>query len=191
MLTERRRTKTPREVICNIRLYARRYVLPFLSQEADNLEEAMRNPEAYMMVDKDNPLKRQRLYWTLEDGWHPSWKPVPLFAFPPEAAAEIERLQDKALRFDLDQSGIERREADAVELVEARAKIEQLREDAEAGNAWEQQLLGCDRELTLAYEKIERLTGTLALIRSARERGFGLDYVEGCAGAALTKENKP
>jgi len=40
---------------------------------------------------------------------------------------------------------------------DAAAVIEQLREDAEAGNAWEQQLLGCDQELTKAYAEIERL----------------------------------
>lgn len=37
--------------------------------------------------------------------------------------AEVDRLRDKALRFDLDQAGIERREAEAVELVECRATI--------------------------------------------------------------------
>lgn len=41
--------------------------------------------------------------------------------------AEIERLKDKAIRFDLDQIGIESRERDAVELVEARAEIERLK----------------------------------------------------------------
>ena len=38
--------------------------------------------------------------------------------------AEIERLSDKALRFDLDQAGIEFREGIAVALVEAKAEIE-------------------------------------------------------------------
>jgi chromosome segregation ATPase len=41
--------------------------------------------------------------------------------------AEVKALRDKALRFDLDQAGIERRDAEAVELVEARAEIERLR----------------------------------------------------------------
>ena len=36
--------------------------------------------------------------------------------------AERDALRDKALRFDLDQLGIERREAEAVELVELRAE---------------------------------------------------------------------
>jgi hypothetical protein len=40
--------------------------------------------------------------------------------------AEIERLRDKALAYDLDQAGIERRAAEAVELVEARAEIARL-----------------------------------------------------------------
>jgi hypothetical protein len=35
--------------------------------------------------------------------------------------AEVEALRDKAIRFDLDQAGIEQREAEAVELVELRA----------------------------------------------------------------------
>jgi len=44
------------------------------------------------------------------------------------------------------------------EIERLKAKAEQLREDAECGNDWEQQLLGCDRELTQAYEEIKRLT---------------------------------
>jgi predicted nucleotidyltransferase len=44
-----------------------------------------------------------------------------------EQAAEIERLTDKALRFDLDAAGIAQRESEAVELVELRAKIERMR----------------------------------------------------------------
>lgn len=42
--------------------------------------------------------------------------------------ATVTALQDKALRFDLDQAGIERREAEAVELVELRATVTALRE---------------------------------------------------------------
>jgi len=42
---------------------------------------------------------------------------------------EIERLSDKAIRFDLDQAGIEYREGIAIGLVEAKAEIERLRED--------------------------------------------------------------
>jgi hypothetical protein len=42
--------------------------------------------------------------------------------------ADNERLRDKALAYDLDQAGIERRAAEAVELVEARAEIARLRE---------------------------------------------------------------
>jgi hypothetical protein len=45
--------------------------------------------------------------------------------------AENERLRDKALRFDLDVAGIESREADAVELVEARARIAELAAEQE------------------------------------------------------------
>jgi hypothetical protein len=41
--------------------------------------------------------------------------------------AEIAALRDKALAYDLDQAGIERRAAEAVELVEARAEIAALR----------------------------------------------------------------
>jgi multidrug efflux pump subunit AcrA (membrane-fusion protein) len=39
------------------------------------------------------------------------------------AEAELREAQDKAIRFDLDQAGIESRERDAVELVELRAKL--------------------------------------------------------------------
>lgn len=39
--------------------------------------------------------------------------------------------EEKALRFDLDQAGIERRERDAVELVELRAKVERLKKREE------------------------------------------------------------
>ena len=42
------------------------------------------------------------------------------------------------------------------------AEIERLREDAEAGNDWERQLLGCDKELTEAYSEIERLKKALS-----------------------------
>ncbi len=52
---------------------------------------------------------------------------APLLAAAPDLAAtvealhaEVERLRDKAIRFDLDQAGIEQREAEAVELVELR-----------------------------------------------------------------------
>jgi hypothetical protein len=44
-----------------------------------------------------------------------------------EQDAEIAALQDKALAYDLDRAGIERRAAEAVELVEARAEIAALR----------------------------------------------------------------
>ncbi len=37
--------------------------------------------------------------------------------------AEVDILRDKALRYDLDQAGIERRNAEAVELVELRAEV--------------------------------------------------------------------
>lgn len=48
---------------------------------------------------------------------------------PNELAAlrqQVEELKDKALRFDLDQTGIEQREREAAELVELRAKVEAL-----------------------------------------------------------------
>jgi hypothetical protein len=41
--------------------------------------------------------------------------------------AEIDALTDKAIRFDLDQAGIERREAEAVELVELRSNNAELK----------------------------------------------------------------
>jgi chromosome segregation ATPase len=66
-----------------------------------------------------------------------------------DAAAEIERLN---LRIE------NCRASKRLHLARKDAEIEQLREDAEAGNAWERQLLGCDKELTQAYEEIKRLT---------------------------------
>jgi hypothetical protein len=70
---------------------------------------------------------------------------------------------------------------------DAAAVIEQLREDAEAGNAWEQQLLGCDRELTEAYEEIKRFTTALREIQCAciAPRPGVLDAVREIACAAL------
>lgn len=55
-------------------------------------------------------------YWT---PWH-------------EAKEQITALTDKAIRFDLDQAGIERREAEAVELVELRAQVSALKARLEA-----------------------------------------------------------
>lgn len=45
--------------------------------------------------------------------------------------AEVESLRDKAIRFDLDQAGIEQRERIDVELVERRAEVERLRAEVE------------------------------------------------------------
>lgn len=48
--------------------------------------------------------------------------------------AEVAQLRDKAIRFDLDVAGIERREAEAVELVDLRAEVERLRNDVSRAN---------------------------------------------------------
>jgi hypothetical protein len=47
---------------------------------------------------------------------------------------ELAEYRDKAIRFDLDKAGIEHREKEAIELVEARAEIERLR--ASERSAW-------------------------------------------------------
>lgn len=46
-------------------------------------------------------------------------------------SAELAALRDKALKFDLDQAGIARREADAAELIELRAELAALRAEVE------------------------------------------------------------
>ena len=69
----------------------------------------------------------------------------------------IKQALDRLLGGDVEDKAI----AAAVE-----AEIERLREDAEAGNDWERQLLGCDKELTGAYSEIERLE---EMLKEARE----------------------
>lgn len=73
--------------------------------------------------------------------------------------AENEALQDKALRFDLDQAGIEGREREAVELVEKRAEVEALRSLNERLHAEKIELLavidGLERLLTDVDEVCE------------------------------------
>jgi hypothetical protein len=51
-----------------------------------------------------------------------------VFRCPQCLMDEVESLRDKALRFDLDQAGIARRETEAAELVNARATIAQLKD---------------------------------------------------------------
>jgi hypothetical protein len=59
----------------------------------DALEASMREPVAYMMVNADFPYLTPSLNFTIQSNWHPSWKPIPLYAFPSDAAGEIERLK--------------------------------------------------------------------------------------------------
>lgn len=63
------------------------------------------------------------------------------------ALAENNALRDKALRFDLDQAGIEARERDAVELVRLRADTAALRRDAEAFRAIEAHSWHVERDI--------------------------------------------
>lgn len=49
-----------------------------------------------------------------------------------ETKEQIVALTDKAIRFDLDQAGIERREAEATELVDLRAEVSALKARLEA-----------------------------------------------------------
>ena len=79
-----------------------------------------------------------------------------------EAEAEVERLSDKALRFDLDQDGIEYREGIAVALVEAKAEIarqeqaiERLgRESASDHNRWATERINLLTEIERLREDI-------------------------------------
>ena len=98
--------------------------------------------------------------------------------------AEIERLSDKALRFDLDQAGIEFREGIAVALVEAKAEIKRQeqtierlgRESASDHNRW------ATERINLLTE-IERLRMENAMLREQRDRAqatvqMGVDLVD-------------
>jgi hypothetical protein len=76
--------------------------------------------------------------------------------------AEIERLSDKALRFDLDQAGIEFREGIAVALVEAKAEIKRQeqtierlgRESASDHNRWATERINLLTEIERLREDI-------------------------------------
>ena len=64
---------------------------------------------------------------------------------------EVERLQDKATAYDLDQAGIALRASEAVELVELRAEVERLTlERKELEKNWVDQIMA-------AHDQIERL----------------------------------
>ena len=61
---------------------------------------------------------------------------------------ERAEVQEKALRFDLDQAGIEQREREAVELVTLRAEIETLKKDAERYRWLAQNVTHCPANAT-------------------------------------------
>ena len=68
---------------------------PFPSSElmlwASVIEAAMTEPVAYLMENKEYPHLAKSLHFSPPE-WHITWTPRPLFAFPPSAQAEIERL---------------------------------------------------------------------------------------------------
>lgn len=90
--------------------------------------------EASWMKGERHELQRYGIEWTgpstpicvkKADGYWTPWH---------VAQTELAALRDKALRFDLDHAGIERREAEAVELVELRAELAALRAELECGH---------------------------------------------------------
>lgn len=102
-----------------------------------------------------------------------------------DAAASRQRvrdLEDKALRYDLDQSGITRREVEAVELVELRAEVAELKTtlasreaalrnvpallEAAFRDGWNEAHLGSYRQPTMAWDNSKTK-------RAAQEVGRG------------------
>ncbi len=79
--------------------------------------------------------------------------------------AEVAELKDKAIRFDLDQAGIAQRDAEAVELVELRAEVAEVREQRDASRML--------FELTCASN--EGLRTKLAAARDALREVVGLE----------------
>jgi hypothetical protein len=73
------------------------------------------------------------------------------------AWSEIEQLRGKAIRFDLDQAGIESRERDAVALVDARAEIKQLKEQLEWQSACTKALGQSQERLVKEIQRIQQL----------------------------------
>lgn len=73
-----------------------------------------------------------------------------------DALAELAALRDKALRFDLDQAGIARRDADAAELVELRAELAALRAELEVFREREAATAQGVRWLESESKRIER-----------------------------------
>ena len=104
-------------------------------------------------------------------------------------ATEVERLREAIPKFHFTMP-----ETQAVRLLqvlidEKDAEIERLREDAESGNDWERQLLGCDKELTEAHAEIERLKD--AIWKALAQQGYwGTRTEEICSDlrAALAKK---
>lgn len=111
---------------------------------------------------------------------------------------------DKAIRFDLDQAGIERREKEAIELVELRAEVERLKDQLQLYSrklvdaadeiiAWKEAtglMCGGDAD-GVTPEILERhQTMTRTIVDAAREwlehlEGKGGDYLDGIPGALM------
>lgn len=88
--------------------------------------------------------------------------------------------EDKALRFDLDQAGIERRERDAVELVELRAKVERLKKREErARNAI--------AKLVESIEKSDKHDDYLTRIQNTGSRFVAADLIRANACEHVAK----
>jgi len=124
---------------------------------AGTLEAAMREPVAYMMANADFPHLTPSLNFTIQSNWHPSWKPIPLYALPPDAAAEIERLKG-----ELD---VADRQMEAAHRVMDRndAKIERLWESldwyAEQAKTMQKATLHVDNKVALHVMKTLALDG--------------------------------
>jgi len=96
-------------------------------------------------------------------------------------ALEARRLRDKALAYDLDQAGIERRAAEAVELVEARAEIAALKADKRQLEA------DIDYYLTSMQQKdteLTRLRYANERLQDAIERAYA-EAQSGCGDASI------
>jgi hypothetical protein len=83
-------------------------------------------PEGYTPPVRDSAVELERCQQFIASRQHPATVYVSPEREIEELRKQVEALTDKAIRFDLDQVGIESREKDAVELVEARAIIEEF-----------------------------------------------------------------
>lgn len=96
----------------------------------DRINFALSEPVEELPLREENLALRAALAcWRNDEDWRAKYLAVSLKLG--EANAEIKKLRGKAIRFDLDQQGIESRERDAVALVEARADLKLWEETAQ------------------------------------------------------------